>query len=320
MSNKRCLLVAVLMTSFCILAHANASSVLLKQGATGDAVWELQLSLFQRGFLHMTPTGLFDATTLDAVRRFQEENGLVIDGIVGRQTWLSLQQALSSKPQQTYQVRRGDTLWSLARHYGISVEMIAKANRLRNADRVKAGQTLIIPIPESEASPSVPTPSTTDAVAVVRAARERLIPAALSWSEVQRIFPHNTVARVMDVETGKSFRVRRYYGTLHADVEPLTAEDTATMKSIYGQWSWQRRAIVVEVAGRRIAASMNGVPHGNGAINDNDFAGHFCIHFKDSRTHNTRQVCPDHQAAIQAAVRAFSSAAVTATEQSPTQD
>ena len=122
----------------------------------------------------MTPTGLFDATTLDAVRRFQEENGLVIDGIVGRQTWLSLQQALSSKPQQTYQVRRGDTLWSLARHYGISVEMIAKANRLRNADRVKAGQTLIIPIPESEASPSVPTPSTTDAVAVVRAARERL--------------------------------------------------------------------------------------------------------------------------------------------------
>ncbi len=91
MSNKRCLLVAVLMTSFCILAHANASSVLLKQGATGDAVWELQLSLFQRGFLHMTPTGLFDATTLDAVRRFQEENGLVIDGIVGRQTWLSLQ-------------------------------------------------------------------------------------------------------------------------------------------------------------------------------------------------------------------------------------
>ena len=51
------------------------------------------------------------------------------------------------------------------------------------------------------------------------------------------------------------------------------------MKEIYGEWSWERRAIIVVVGGRRIAASMAGMPHGAGLIKDNDFPGHFCVHF-----------------------------------------
>lgn len=314
MSCKRCLFAMAIVVSLGLFYYAHAQSVLLKQGATGDAVWELQLSLFQLGFLKMTPTGVFDTATQEAVRRFQQQSGLITDGIVGQQTWLSLHRTLSAKRQHTYEVRGGDTLWSLARRYGISVDMIAKANRLRSADNIRAGQKLVIPVPESELRAEATTPPVTETRSEARATGERLIPEALSWTEVQKIFPHNTVARVVDVETGKSFSVKRYYGTLHADVEPLTAEDTATMKGIYGQWSWQRRAIVVEVAGRRIAASMNGVPHGNGAIASNNFNGHFCIHFKDSRTHNNRRVCPDHQAAIQAAVQAFGGIAVGVVE------
>jgi hypothetical protein len=80
--------------------------------------------------------------------------------------------------------------------------------------------------------------------------------------------------------------VQRRAGSLHADVQPLTAGDTAIMKEVYDDgWSWRRRAVIVEVGNQRLAASMNGMPHGAGEIKRNDFDGHFCIHFKDSATH-----------------------------------
>jgi hypothetical protein len=108
----------------------------------------------------------------------------------------------------------------------------------------------------------------------------------LTWDQVEDIFRKFDNARVIDFETGMSFLVQRRAGRNHADVQPLTAEDSAVMKTIYGgKWSWRRRAIIVEIGGHRLAASMNGMPHGAGAIPNNDFAGHFCIHFRDSKTH-----------------------------------
>lgn len=111
----------------------------------------------------------------------------------------------------------------------------------------------------------------------------------LPWPEVDKIFRKFDKATVRDLETGMSFAVQRRAGRYHADVQPLTAEDSAVMKTIYGgSWSWKRRAIVVEIKGHRIAASMNGMPHGAGAIGGNDFNGHFCIHFKDSKLHSNK--------------------------------
>ena len=82
------------------------------------------------------------------------------------------------------------------------------------------------------------------------------------------------------------------------DTEPLTAEDTAIMKEIYGgAWSWDRRAILVKYDGHVYAASMNGMPHGTSTI-DNGFDGHFCVHFTGSKTHGTDRVDEDHQAAV----------------------
>ena len=89
------------------------------------------------------------------------------------------------------------------------------------------------------------------------------------------------------------------------DTEPLTAEDTAIMKSIYGgSWSWDRRAILVMYNGHVYAASMNGMNHGTTTIADNNFDGHFCIHFYNSRTHETDRVDEDHQAAVARAMKA----------------
>jgi hypothetical protein len=119
----------------------------------------------------------------------------------------------------------------------------------------------------------------------------------LTWEEARQYFNKYSSATVIDLDTGQQFNVQRRGGSSHADVQPLTAEDTATMKAIYdGKWSWKRRAVIVELEnGRKIAASMNGMPHGQGAIVGNNFRGHFCIHFRDSTTHGSRKVDLAHQ-------------------------
>ena len=129
----------------------------------------------------------------------------------------------------------------------------------------------------------------------------------MDWwtSDIQTIFARGTVAQITDVATGLSWREQRRGGTNHADCQPLTAADTAAMKKAYGgTWSWSRRAIFVTINGVNYAASMNGMPHGGGSIDDNNFNGHHCIHFTNSRTHGGNKVCPLHQAAIRKAASA----------------
>lgn len=117
----------------------------------------------------------------------------------------------------------------------------------------------------------------------------------LSWKEVQQIFPKLTTAVLTDLETGKKLEVQRRGGLYHADIQPLTARDTQVLKEIYGQWSWKRRAIIAEIGLYRVAASMNGMPHGSGKIQGNDFKGHFCLHFLGSRVHKSGEVDRAHQ-------------------------
>ncbi len=117
------------------------------------------------------------------------------------------------------------------------------------------------------------------------------------WEVVQYEFAKGAVATITDIRTGKQFKVQRYSGNAHADCEPLTAEDTAIMRSIYGgSWSWDRRAIWVTVGSTTYAASMNGYPHAahETRISDNGFNGHFCVHFKDSYGHGSNSEDPDH--------------------------
>lgn len=126
--------------------------------------------------------------------------------------------------------------------------------------------------------------------------RERKYGELLSWTAVNKLFTRYTYAWIEDLETGMRFGVQRRAGSQHADVQPLTAEDTEIMKTIYnGQWSWQRKAVIVEIGNQKIAASMNGMPHGSGKISNNNFKGHFCVHFLNSKTHSHNKVDIAHQ-------------------------
>jgi uncharacterized protein len=117
----------------------------------------------------------------------------------------------------------------------------------------------------------------------------------MPWEQANRYLPKYSKFTVMDTESGLSFNVQRRAGSNHADVQPLTKEDTAIMKKIYnGKWSWKRRAIIVLYKDKWIAASMHGMPHGGGAL-QNHFPGHFCIHFYGSSTHRTNEMDLSHK-------------------------
>ncbi|MBO1004578.1 hypothetical protein ACFSKI_19570 [Pseudogracilibacillus auburnensis] len=120
----------------------------------------------------------------------------------------------------------------------------------------------------------------------------------LSWEKVNDMLPNKSIFTVMDVDTGKKFTVQRRAGNRHADVQPLTADDTKIMKEIYdGKWDWRRRAIIVMSENHWIAASMHGMPHGAGSL-QNNFPGHFCIHFNGSKTHRSNNMDLSHKLMI----------------------
>lgn len=141
------------------------------------------------------------------------------------------------------------------------------------------------------------------------------------WKSAQYTFPIDSVAQVTDLYTGKTFSVKRTFGTNHADVETPTIEDTNIMKSIWGGFSWERRPVIVTINNKRLAASMTAMPHagldpapalatvknrsdGYGAgtnldkIKGNGMDGVADIHFLNSTRHMDNNKDPQHQAAI----------------------
>jgi hypothetical protein len=73
-----------------IVGALGAKHPTLRRGATGADVKALQKALSGAGFA-LDEDGDFGARTLDAVKRFQRQNGLDDDGVVGPKTWRALE-------------------------------------------------------------------------------------------------------------------------------------------------------------------------------------------------------------------------------------
>ncbi|MGB9860698.1 MAG: LysM peptidoglycan-binding domain-containing protein, partial [Moorellaceae bacterium] len=221
-------------------------------------------------------------------------NGLASDLImVGQVLELpdnsSAQQSKSSETElPVYRVKAGDTLSAIAQKFNTTVTAIYVTNRL-NSDILMPGQPLYIPVDRKEPV----------AVAGPKGSQKPGYGEFLDWEWARWIYNVGAVATVTDLDSGLSFQVRHLGGSNHADSEPLTAADTAVMKRIFqGRWSWDTRAILLRVGDRVLAASMAGQPHGVETILDNDFPGHFDVYFWNSRSHNTGEIQPQHQANV----------------------
>ncbi|HBF38996.1 MAG TPA: hypothetical protein DDW50_16970 [Firmicutes bacterium] len=262
---------------------------IIRVGSQGRSVIEVQTYLKQLKYLRQRPTGYYNRITAEAVKAFQLEHELKVDGIVGPETIMTFREAVQGKHQSfEYTVVSGETLADIAEKFNSSITAIMSENQL-SANAVHIGQKLVIP-------------SHTGNLMRIASRGHTGGIQTIPWSIVNQLWDEGEMATITDIATSKSFQVRRLYGYYHADVEPLSKADTETMLEIYGgKWSWDRRAIVICLHNFLIAASMNGMPHGRKSIIGNGFPGQFCVHFLGSRTHEGGMVDPDHLAMIKQA-------------------
>ena len=80
-----------------IAAPSYVQTAVLKQGASGGEVKELQRRLKQWGYYSGAVDGIYGKGTTEAVKYFQRKNGLVADGIAGKATFEALGMMDSAK-------------------------------------------------------------------------------------------------------------------------------------------------------------------------------------------------------------------------------
>ncbi|WP_088241219.1 peptidoglycan-binding domain-containing protein [Calothrix rhizosoleniae] len=76
-------------------------SNLLQIGSSGDAVIQLQQNLQRLGFYRGAITGNFQDMTMAAVMEFQQSQGLLADGVVGRRTQGAIRRQINPNPNPT---------------------------------------------------------------------------------------------------------------------------------------------------------------------------------------------------------------------------
>lgn len=225
-----------------------ASYTTLRRGSTGTAVRNLVTELKRQGYYSGEVTSSYTSAVETAVKNFQRDKGLTVDGIAGSATQHTL--------------------------YGT--------------------------VPEG----------TSDLTMTIYPAEK------IDWytGGIQSLWAKGATYKVYDVKTGIVWQARRWSGANHADVEPLTAADTARLCKIYGvnkaseiesKNLWQRRPCLVTIGNRTFACSLYGMPHNypdGDTIPNNDMNGQICIHFTNSRTHTSNKVDTYHEEAIQYAL------------------
>lgn len=343
--------VAVSSCLFCSSVSVSASSIVLKKGMQGNTVTKLQTDLKKLGYFNDNATGYYGDVTAAAVKKLQKKYGYAQDGIAGNNTIGLINKLLGGSGStssrgntsstaskllkkgmsgsevtalQTNLKKLGYFNYNITGYYGdITVSSVKKLQSKygQTVDGIAGGntQSLVNKLLEGKKV-------TVSRSASVQTTNQTSSNYLMKWfGGAENVFKIGKVATVYDIATGLSFKAKRTYGHNHADCEPLTANDTKTMKKIFGgNWSWERRAIIVNVDGKKIAASMAGMPHagnesmpgntyvnsrsggyGRGtnldAVKGNSMSGHFDIHFYGSKTHGTNKVDSKHQSMVKKA-------------------
>ena len=261
------------------------SDVKIHTVVSGDSVWKVSVQYDVSIQSILTANDLSETSII-----YVGQQLIIPDKQVQEQEKAPSEDMQSNAPYVTYTthtVQAGDNVWDLSIQYGIPMTELLAENNISRDTVLYIGQTLKIPVHHI---PVMETPG------------EKYGELLDWWTQAQYVFPIDAEAKVIDFETGRSFNVVRSYGAFHADCEPLTAQDAQVMYEIWGnQLSWQARAAILEYNGRRIAASVSNMPHDIQSIYDNNFNGHFDIHFLNSTRHKDNQVSEHHQKQVRIA-------------------
>ena len=181
-------------------------------------------------------------------------------------------------------------------YYGTATQAAVRnfqENNSLNPDGTVGGETMTVLYSCNAIRETISGSGTTAMLPVSRGGRTTF-GAMVDWFQSgQYLFPRGAVAKVTDLYTGISFHMKRTGGTNHADSEPISKADADKIRQIWGGWSWDRRPVILDIGGDRIAASMHGMPHAYDYISDNGMSGHVCIHMYKSRTHIRNAQDPD---------------------------
>ncbi len=220
-------------------------------------------------------------TTADKIVSF---NGLTGTGIYPNQVLYIPGASQNAKPAPvlkwpsvTYTVKAGDYVSVVASKFGVPQSDILKYNYMEPDEWLNEGQKIAINgyaprnyavMPGESASPA-------------------RVGKLVDWFlDGKYLIKRNDVFLITDVQTGLQFKVKMLGGLNHSDVEPLTANDTLTMKKLFPSWVWKPRPVVIYHKGINFAASLSGMPHSFDTIAANNVTGHFDLYLYNSLAHN----------------------------------
>ena len=324
-------------TSASSIAGLGSVPAATKKGSTGTNVAKLQQALKIKGCYKGTVDGVYGNGTVSAVKAYQKSAGLkqtgtadksTLNALFGKATAAKSTSSSNTSTTKTTTVANDPNMNGITKISQITVPSTsAKGSSGKNVQALQ--QALKIKGYYKAAINGKYDDNTVEAVKAFQKAKKMYVDGVAGNNTIKALFgknaanyttsstekldwfnggrtriPNGATFTVKDVVTGKTFTCRRLFGANHMDSEPLTKADAATLKSVYGgHYSWNRRAILVKYNGHVYAASMNGMPHGTSTL-DNNWPGHFCIHFYGSKTHCTKKVDSAHQAAISKAMHA----------------
>ena len=116
---------------------------ILKIGSIGPTVELLQSTLMKLGFYSGRIDGIFGGLTSNAVKRFQRNFKLTVDGIVGNTSWDALYPYINGNT--SYTIKKGDTLYSISQKFGSTINRILFANPNLDLNNLPVGLKLIVP-------------------------------------------------------------------------------------------------------------------------------------------------------------------------------
>ncbi len=298
-----------------------------RKGDTGSDVKKLQKALKIMDVYDGAIDGSFGDTTEAAVKAFQKSSRLTADGVAGGATIKALFGKEAAEPSNDKKGMEGiSTIGDIGDAPATSEkgDSGTKVKKLQQALKLKGyyngpidgsfGESTEAAVIAFQKAKGMSRDGVAGKTTIYILFGEKAANAAEKTYKTEKLdwfkggstaVPKGAVFTVKDVYTGKEFKCKRWSGYNHMDSEPLTADDTAIMKSVYGgSWSWDRRPILVLYNGHVYAASMNGMGHEDDSISGNNFEGHFCIHFYNSKTHGTDKVDEEHQKCVNIAANA----------------
>ncbi len=285
----------------------------LRSGDSGDDVKNVQTRLKTLGYYTGTVDGKYGSGTVAAIVTFQTQNGLKADGAAGSGTYSVLfsdsakeytkteTAAPTATPAATPSrtLRSGDTgddvkslqtqLKSLGYYTGtvdgkygsgtVSAVVAFQKNNNLTMDGVAGSGTYKVLYSSSAKNASDTSSSGSSATAT---APDKSKIKLMHWyNEVKPILKGKSSIYVYDPETKIGFTLHLYSLGRHADVEPMTADDTAKMMEAFGGVAtWTPKFVYVLLPdGQWTVATMHNVAHGGQSIKDNNFDGQNCVHF-----------------------------------------